>query len=517
MSLRALSEQVNQEQDQSFVAQTAELAASDVAPAEPEGIVDRHKNLLRRAEQGANPVAAEADKTGPEQPLSEAGPAEEPRASAAPAEPELQEPADQATVEASDQDPIDPASALEPAAASPEAPASSDVPDQTAADQGVTVPDGIPDGSIGVRMTDQDRIAALAGEKTRGSISDGGSVEEMLANLPARPAVSSQREIQEYNRRRLGDLEIRRPTNWPEFMTFPSDTELRALRREGVTLDMVKDFEASKQRQADEMEARAAEINAWIFASGDMRLNEKHQMARSRNRDEAVRKRSEPISRSDDDLPAPRPEDVTDEELYKDRHYGIRFAMLLNPEPDHLNMLRKAPVAAWGHDMIRTLDGGRIRATGEEIRVTTVSLQAAQMMVMEAKARGWETLRISGDNEFCAAIKRACKEQGMGAIISRRGPLGLGPFSRPEVIMPPIPDSLNALKTAPSEPQRKQKEEAAPKADRDAAADLLGEGPAPASKPKEASAQDELDRISVEDPLISKDPDEPAPDGPEPR
>lgn len=479
MSLMSRLNERAREEESGYLERTAELAASETAleedpspsnepvdlaapkpPVEPTGPLDRHEEVSRRATAARSVPVEEGADPDPEE---DAPP---------PSSPSTPPPAETAEQPAPAQ--------FQPSEPEGPAPVAGPQPEGAAED---APPMGVPEAARAVLMTEQERVSSLVDDRVEGSIGDAGSFEEVLANFP-RPSVASQRELLEQKRRRVGNHEIAVPANWPEFMTIPTYAELRALNRPGVTLEEVRDFGGRKQIQADEMEARARELNEWIFAFGDGRQNEKHRRARAKNRDAAIRKRSFDDHGKEVRENRPDPVEITDEELYRDRHYGIRFAVLLNPDPDHLNLLRQAPVAAWGHDTLRTQDGGRIRASDDEIRVTSVSMQAAQLMVMEAKARGWEVLRVSGTNEFCAAVKRACKEQGVGAIITRRGPLGLGPFSRPEVIMPPLPDNLLPRPSGPAETERERKQEAAPEADRDAAAALLDQAGGTAGTPK---------------------------------
>lgn len=371
-------------------------------------------------------------------------------------------------------------------------------------DQPPAPPGGLRPGADAILLSPEERVALLSSLKIDGSVSDGGSAEDLLSGKHPRPSVASQREIDKMNRLRLGDLMITKPLNWPEFMTFPTDLEIRNLRKMGVTPERIAEFEQVKQREADAMEERAREISAWIFTYGTMRLNERAQMSRARNRDAAIRKRSVgPDGKVNPDLDPVS--EVTDEELYKDRFYGIRFASLLKTHPDHLNWMRSAPVASWGHDQLITLDGGRIQARGEELVVRSSSLQAAQMLVMEARSRGWETLRVSGNNEFCAAVKRAAKEAGMGAIIHRRGMLGIGPFSAPEVIMPALPGTIMPRMAGATDADTKAREQAAPPSDQEAADLLLRDRAASGKRP---------DRVRVQDPIRPVEP--PGPPGPEP-
>ncbi len=383
-------------------------------------------------------------------------------------------------------------------------------PDPGFADPPPAAPLGLERVADALILSPEERVALLASLKIDGSVTDAGPAADLLAGKHPRPSIASQREIDRMNRLRLGDLIIGKPVNWPEFMTYPTDLELRGLRKGEITHERIAEFEQVKQRQADEMEARAREINSWIFTYGTMRLNERAQISRARNRDGAIRKRSVgPDGKVNPDLGPVS--DVTDEELYKDRFYGIRFASLLNPHPDHLSRMRSAPVASWGHDQLITLDGGRIQARGDELVVRSSSLQAAQMLVMEARSRGWETLRVSGNNEFCAAVKRAAKEAGMGAIIHRRGPLGIGPFSRPEVIMPALPGSVMPRMAGATEAEQKARQEAAPQEDREAAERLLSAPPRSGTRP---APRPRTDQIAIEDPMRAAPPA--GPSGPEP-
>jgi hypothetical protein len=241
-----------------------------------------------------------------------------------------------------------------------------------------------------------------------------------------------------------------------------------------------------------------------------MRLNEEAQMRRAARRDAAITERNRGRRPEDRLQNETTVEDVSDIDLYGDHFYGVRFAMLLRLDSANVSRLATAPVAAWGHDRLITLDGGRIRARDGELVVTSVSAQAAQMLVMEAKARGWETLRVSGDNEFCAAVKLAAKQAGMGAIIHRRGPLGIGPFSRPEVIMPPPPRSrvpVGVDQGAKPDQARKEAEAIAPPEDVEAA-NALGQ-----LQRQNRERQTDRKRMTVSDPLVRR---EPAPDSPRP-
>lgn len=383
----------------------------------------------------------------------------------------------------------------------------------------VARPEGITPSAIGVDPSDPDASVPVALLKVRGSVIDGGSAQDLLDGKHPRPSVESQREIDQFNRIRAAGLDLRRPVPWPEFMPYPTDEELRLLSQEHVTREMMDGFEEAKQRLADLMVVRAEEINDWIFRSGTMKLNEEAQMRRARNRDVALQRMDAGSKKNFHKPGADRSAvEPTQDQLYGDPFFGIKFACLLNPDPEHLNKMRQAPVTSWGHDQLITMDGGRLRLREGEIIVTSVSLQAAQMLVMEAKARGWETLRVSGDNEFCAAVKRAAKEVGLGAIIHRRGPLGIGPFSRPEVIMPAIPRTrIPEGMEPPVSKERQEREDSAPAADAEAANALdptaldptakLRAGPR-STKPKRDAG------VDVFDPL--EKPSGPAPDAPDP-
>jgi hypothetical protein len=463
------------------------------------GLLDRHEALMRRAAE-----VAEASAPPEEPPVDRDEPAPAPKPSVPPPAGEGEDASDAPVINvpggASDA-PVTTGSggASDVPAAAP--------PAEAGGETGMPPPAGVPDRVAPLQLSEEDQVALLA-ERGQGSVGDGGSAEDFLNGLPARPSVESRREIRAYRRRMLGDLELKTPLNWPEYMMIPTHEERRALQHPNTTPKDIRAWEEQKLREADAMEARAKELNAWIFSFGDGRLNEEHRVRRSKNRDKAIEKRSTSIDGKEAISSPVSPSEITDEELYEDRHYGILFASLLNPSPDNLNRLQQSPVAAWGHDTVRTLDGGRVQASRDEIRALSVTAQAAQVIVMEAKARGWETLRISGDNEFCAAVKRACKEQGMGAIITRRGPLGLGPFSRPEYIMPRLPQPLGPQMP---DPEQSRKELDAPPDDAEAADRLLGQGASGQGKGgqdpktgKESPALDPADRAPQDAALTSE-------------
>ena len=529
MSLRRIAERLNQEGDDQFDQMMEDMGLDAPGPEEeapdPAASPDRSaatRPLAPPASDpfgpGAPPAAPRASEAPvPEARLSESPPAPPPpstlhgpapEAPAAPRRPSRLDPA------------APPAAVLPPIAVAPPG-----LPDEALTDRSSepdpddpaplpaplpAPPAGLDPGVQALLMSPDERVARFGSLKIEGSVVDAGPAEDMLAGKHPRPSVASQREIDRMNRQRLGGLLIRKPANWPDFMTYPTDLELRKLRNEGITEEGIRVFEEIKQREADAMEARAREINDWIFAYGTMKLNEQAQRSRARNRDAAIRKRSA----GPDGKPIPDQHvsvEVTDEEVYPDRFYGIKFASLLNPHPDHLSKMRSEPVAAWGHDQLRTMDGGRIQARGDELIVRSSSLQAAKMLVLEAQARGWETLRVSGNHEFCAAVKRAAKEAGMGAIIHRRGPLGIGPFSAPEVIMPALPGSVMPRIVGSTEADQKARQEAAPQEDREAADLLLRDRPAGL---RSAPGAPRPDRVRVEDPM--RQPGAAVPSGPEP-
>lgn len=497
MSLRTIATLASQASEEEFDRTVEGMGLDTAAPADPSSVArPPAPPETDPLPPEATPAAPQAEVSVPEAEVLETPPAPSRPSRADPAAPP---PAVPATVMVAPPPPADEAPAGPPGQPDP------DEPDQLPA-----LPAGLVPGAQALLLSPEERVALLASLKIDGSVTDAGPAADLLAGKHPRPSIASQREIDRMNRLRLGDLIIGKPFNWPEFMTYPTDLELRELRKGEITPERIAEFEQVKQRQADEMEARAREINSWIFTYGTMRLNERAQISRARNRDAAFRKRSVgPDGKVNPDL-GPVSE-VTDEELYKDRFYGIRFASLLNPHPDHLSRMRSAPVASWGHDQLITLDGGRIQARGDELVVRSSSLQAAQMLVMEARSRGWETLRVSGNNEFCAAVKRAAKEAGMGAIIHRRGPLGIGPFSRPEVIMPALPGSVMPRMAGATEAEQKARQEAAPQEDREAAERLLS---APARSGTRPAPRPRTDQIAIEDPMRAAPPA--GPSGPEP-
>jgi hypothetical protein len=114
-------------------------------------------------------------------------------------------------------------------------------------------------------------------------------------------------------------------------------------------------------------------------------------------------------------------------------------------ELSHLDLTMMIEGAEEGSDQppaaIRTAPSGPEGPDAAEILSTGSGPEAVERLLTEAQSRGWETIRVKGEQAFCVAIKHACEQRGYGAIITCTGPLGVKWPSRTQVVMPKIKTS----------------------------------------------------------------------------
>lgn len=361
------------------------------------------------------------------------------------------------------------------------------------------IPDGVTREATGMTRTEEERVQEMISGRNLNSVEKGPSGESLMDGSVKTWDASSKRQLQQYRKMRMAGLDIERPHPWPDSMDFPSDEELRALKQPGVTQDQIRAFEQRKQEQAELMAVRARQLSSWIFDVGHMRYNERAQMQRSaRNWDAEANRRTDAVV--DIESGDTRARDAVNPDPFQ----GIKFASLLNPDPSHLQMMQKMPVAAWGHDVVAMQDGGKVVASDGGMRVKKISVQAAQMIVMEAKERGWDSLTVRGDSEFCAAVESAAKEMGMGAVIYNKGGTGIWPAGRPKIIMPKLP--ATPIPDGHTPPEQVEKSAAAPSRDRARADGLDPDG---AAVPEGGSGSKRSRQpVHVEDPLADSPTDD---------
>lgn len=77
-------------------------------------------------------------------------------------------------------------------------------------------------------------------------------------------------------------------------------------------------------------------------------------------------------------------------------------------------------VAAFTNTAARTTDGGIVLADDKGLIVTKSSPQAIELLVVEASARGWPEIRISGNKELCDMALKICRQHNLDAVIQER-------------------------------------------------------------------------------------------------
>jgi hypothetical protein len=97
----------------------------------------------------------------------------------------------------------------------------------------------------------------------------------------------------------------------------------------------------------------------------------------------------------------------------------ILVALVLQPPA-----LRSLPAGArFGADRVQTADDGELRFTRSAVKCPKPSAKAVELLVLEAVARGWSSLEISGSNEFKLAVAHAASARGLSVYERSAGGL----------------------------------------------------------------------------------------------
>ena len=199
-----------------------------------------------------------------------------------------------------------------------------------------------------------------------------------------------------------------RPRRWPVMMSWPPHREVEILNRPDVTTEMRRKFFAELLAREEKMMKRADVIHDWIAThGGPIGWKEKRRL----------------------------------DALKTDPHNGIRWATLLDAKSSAHAVT--AAASRWGHSQCETIDGGRLRATDDGVRVSKATKQAIDLAIREGIARGWSTFEFKGNRKFVELAIQACREANVEATITLNPKLvpgipGIG-FRRKIKIMPNIP------------------------------------------------------------------------------
>lgn len=194
--------------------------------------------------------------------------------------------------------------------------------------------------------------------------------------IPARPKKTLEEELAE-----LGFPP--RPHLWPRMMAWPPRRDMEILQKNGLTKDVLEEYLRAQEVRQGKMLARSKVIEDWL---------DQYQ--------------------PDPGLGYRRAEKKSRVETYR----GIQWATLLDEEASKDGVA--ANVMSWGRIRVRTKDGGQARAFPDFVCVDNITQQAVVLAIFEARARGWNTLRISGSAEFGKQAMQICKQYNIAAEVT---------------------------------------------------------------------------------------------------
>lgn len=215
----------------------------------------------------------------------------------------------------------------------------------------------------------------------------------------------------------------RRPHLWPDVMAWPMQPQFDEICKPGVTEKQRQEYFDSMEELSMQMLARSRQINDWI-----MNMNDPFDQKPTRTQKLLGTRRLQ--SRAIKHAQA----------TANEAHQGIKWATLLD---DMQTQGADNLVREWGQAHAVTNDGGQVLATKDTIEFSKdprvkITAQAIEVAILEAKARGWGSLKMQGDAHFCQMAIEAANRHGMRADITEfYGVLGMS--TKVHTVMPPVP------------------------------------------------------------------------------
>ena len=251
---------------------------------------------------------------------------------------------------------------------------------------------------------------------------------------------------------RVRDNAIGRPPGLPPVMEWPPHKDVaritRIARERDLTNAEIQEQWRVIERQYDakRLQKRAREINDWITEYNTQRRTPS-EMARDAL--EGPRIKIAPVRNFFARFPlVARIMDHDPIEKYpathNDPYCNLRFAFLIDPQ--YNNSTAYDSIKRVNHNRIHTMDGGRVQARGRNVlALHKSSEESMRLLLMEAEARGWTSIKLKGSKKFCELAKKLANETNLKVTVQReirpfylfRYPL---PFTKDEV-MPGIPAS----------------------------------------------------------------------------
>ncbi|MCE6959666.1 hypothetical protein LAZ40_11615 [Cereibacter sphaeroides] len=264
-----------------------------------------------------------------------------------------------------------------------------------------------------------------------------------------------------------------RPHRWPRFIAWPPRHQLERLQQPDIDKEKVKEWIEHMLQMEKRMQERSDEIHAWLEKFGPQGLQ--------RNIFEKRRLKRMPT----------------------DPYHGIHWACLLDEKA--ANPAAMGRVRTWSHMRARTVDGGLVKAYHDCVNVAVPTPESVHLGMMEARARGWGTLRMSGSPEFAKLAIEAARRENIPAEITIR----YGLWWRTIKVTPLPPGVVPEL---PKEDQEKSKDGQENSKGQTGGAALPRTSPTtpasalPSKRAAAAERVDEIDEILDED-----EPDAPVP------
>lgn len=223
----------------------------------------------------------------------------------------------------------------------------------------------------------------------------------------------------------IGDVALGRPPGWPAMISWPP-----ARLREGA------------KRMSDDPQERALQIaTVKTYYDGMAKLMAAHCHRVAAHFEEEERRVTPKglLERISDSLASGGAANKTFEA-------GFNWALLADPSTKRGGV--DPAVRAWGRNFARVSDGGVVRCRKHSVGCPKPTPDAVKLMVAEAQARGWSTLKIDGTPEFCKLAAKTCMAMGMKADITARfGPDGIFPGKtvRIDPSVPRSPDLFDQM------------------------------------------------------------------------
>jgi hypothetical protein len=198
---------------------------------------------------------------------------------------------------------------------------------------------------------------------------------------------------------------------------------VRKLTIARASKEQIEEFYRGLKEQIPDMLSRAQDIKVWMDTK---------QMDKWVWEDDSVLrlKWSERNSKKKRD-------EFLETERASDAYKGLRWAMAIDPEQTS----NTKNIAQWGPTRIITHDGGRVGIRNDKnlYILGKPTEQAVQALFAEAQARGWDTIKLKGNKEFCKIAAEVANQYSINAVVTDTSIAGF--FKKPQIFHGALPAS----------------------------------------------------------------------------